>query len=841
MIICSCRAVRLGWSFFRLYFVYGILVISLLLARSGSGQITNTLTETLSANPEGYGGGSKAAGVFLLSIFPLLNTFYPFDMDGADSSLIPQQKTNLLSPASSENVVLFQWQKASSLSLCGNSVVNVIELTPEGSPSLLNIKPAKQGESGWCRSIDTLGNDGVATLWLDNIEVLDIFRSTVELVEKTSTVHGLIQSDTSTKLEGVKSFQEEKLSLCLNSQLLADAELDKNTTQVLCMGYFTGEYSGDEPDPLMVAAHDQMLVNAHDTGQAILHFNRLLRQVEWEQYLEEKRLWWQFNRHRFLESTPIKAEQSSITRAELSGLYGGYADGFSDQRVARVLRLRPSQSSQPRVDGKPGRLPSPVSPLSEEELEKIPGINVCPLSKRRPGHQLVAGVVEQQPTLCSPNSYHPDPSISAIEAQSEEDRLYVDELVRKTWAEIEKIKDFPWLKLFPYLSGIVVNIQPLSAGTYLEITADGSQKEIFEKIRASIKLESDKNGAQSSTYLVRSIQHMLAALADPQQEEEEEEKKPGMMNRAARALASSLEILPSRLNSALVLAKPSTVEELVQYCDHAHQMGFLHLNSMESVTFSNTPSVVLSAFNKIFQTDIQSYSQHTMSLGTLTAYFRNPLSSEGALVYELLRGQYMDYFHSDESELIRRLTGQLYTLWSNAKEDGTVRDELALIAIYLVEENFLSGRQVRGIVSLPGAASSAGRGASLDRSPEDVVSVRIRSLNLEGLPQLTLSNLGLIKNRVAKTKLKITANIATKARIIGGLLGLESDQLESWEDEARGRNDVMLTRVLGQYLSNAGALKPDYAPLNWKSFLKLLVDAGKIEVVKEILDFFDQM
>ena len=94
-----------------------------------------------------------------------------------------------------------------------------------------------------------------------------------------------------------------------------------------------------------------------------------------------------------------------------------------------------------------------------------------------------------------------------------------------------------------------------------------------------------------------------------------------------------------------------------------------------------------------------------------------------------------------------------------------------------------------------------------------------------------------MKNRKTGERYRLSDKISSKWRMIGTLLGIEDDLLDSI-DMDHGYNDKKLRRVLGKWFENAGQMNNrDEYPLTWKGLKILLEDIEKAEIAKEYFDF----
>ena len=109
----------------------------------------------------------------------------------------------------------------------------------------------------------------------------------------------------------------------------------------------------------------------------------------------------------------------------------------------------------------------------------------------------------------------------------------------------------------------------------------------------------------------------------------------------------------------------------------------------------------------------------------------------------------------------------------------------------------------------------------------------IAGINLYLLGGISLKSLELVKWKEdgCEMAFRLVDMVSSQWREFGSRLSIEQDQLDSWEDEYRGRAARCWKKVMGHWLSVGGT--HDY-PATWEGLYVLLEDVEYCEVAKEL-------
>ena len=734
------------------------------------------------ASPPSFATGARGSiltgtvGTMFLASRVLLN---------ARNEPFPEKNDVLKSPATQDNIMTVQWDMPYQLRLCSSSAPRVRELIPEGQePSMVILQP---GQNNHCTTLTAKQEAGIATLSLDSPGPIDPNQSFI------SVINSDYNSRTKEHALGV--------SYCLNSKKVLSPEappVQKNS--VFCADYSPAT-SDDDSIPNLATFTGETSVHSDFQSLTRTPLQQLLREIEWELYLEDKRFWWHNVMGRILSDDPVKAEQPTTTIAELAGLYGGYTTGHSHQWQQRILTLEPRIGIDPKPSPEYG--PSLEHPFDDQYLEQVQGI----LSwgpKRRPGGVPLPNALLQSAVYTEVRS---KPAIgrakadqAAIDSRNAEAAKSLAEL---TTLHLTKIADFPWMRLHRYVSSWVPSEQ------FLRQTSSNDNAKIFIRLKNAITSKNDAQYSQHQliVYLCDSIKHALGDI-----EGDENYDFSFEMQTALRELNDQLQYTPNEIRPALDSVTVPSEPELIVYAKSITTAGLFRSTQLSQVMLNESAHRLREIFTSIL--DVQgsptSVISETINLPSLAGMFPDEYSS-GKFLYKLLDGSFMKYAAVEEDKMFQALSQTMYDMWKRSEHD--IKQMLAELAIYVSEENFLTTKAIH---------SSATPEASASSFPQQPVVTAAPQNRLDQVPEM--HEMSFLSH--GSQAVDIISTVSSKWRDIGIRLHL-SGQLENIERKSLLDNRQCLQQVISDSLEN-NTLK------SWKQFITLMKQIQHAKIAGEI-------
>ena len=698
----------------------------------------------------------------------------------------PEKNVVLKSPATQDNIMTVQWDMPYQLRLCSSSVPRVRELIPEGQePSMVILQP---GQNNHCTTLTAKQEAGIATLSLDSPGPIDPNQSFI------SVINSDYNSRTKEHALGV--------SYCLNSKKVLSPEappVQKNS--VFCADYSPAT-SDDDSIPNLATFTGETSVHSDFQSLTRTPLQQLLREIEWELYLEDKRFWWHNVMGRILSDDPVKAEQPTTTVAELAGLYGGYTTGHSHQWQQRILTLEPRIGIDPKPSPEYG--PSLEHPFDDQYLEQVQGILFWG-PKRKPGgvplpnaplQPAVYTEVRRKPAIDNARANQ-----AAIDSRNAE---AAKSLAKLTADHLTKIADFPWMRLHRYVSTWVPSTE------FLTLTNGHDNEKIFNRLKGKIVTNDDPkyNRQQLIVYLCDSIKHALGDIKGDEKYDFSSE-----MQTALRALNDQLRFYtPDEIKPELSSVTVPSVQELIVYAKSITTAGLFRSTQLSQVMLNESAHRLREIFTSIL--DVQgsptSVISETINLSSLAGMFPDEYSS-GHFLHKLFDGSFIRHAHVVEDQMFQALSQAMYDMWTAGSPE--MKQILAEFAIYVSEENFLTTKTIH---------SSATPVASASSFPQQPVFTAATLNRLEQAP--TLLEMSSLSH--GSQAVNIISRVSSKWRDIGIILHL-SDQLDNIEHKSLLDNHVCLQRVISFSLQNKTLQ-------SWNQFIRLMKMIGHAKIAGEI-------